>query len=61
MFQYVKYRNFTHFPSVEILLKGAVSAQFRAKLCENCAFPRRFHTKRSREITVFYAVFREMA
>ena len=54
-----KYRNFTWFPGVEILQKGTVSAQFRAirpKLCGNCAFPQNFHTRKSGEITVFFAV-----
>ena len=43
-----KYRNFTWFPGVEILRKGTVSA--------NCAFPQNFHTRKSGEITVFFAV-----
>ena len=29
---------------------------FRAKLCQNCAFPKNFHTRKLGEITVFYAV-----
>ena len=56
---YVKYRNFTWFPSVEILRKGTISAYFQAnrpKLYGNCAFPQNFHTKKLDEITVFYAV-----
>ena len=28
----------------------------RPKLCGNCAFPQKFHTKKLGEITVFYAV-----
>ena len=41
-FHCVKYCNFTKFSGVEILWKGAVSAQFRTicpKLCGKCAFP----------------------
>lgn len=36
-----------------------VTAEFRAiyqKLCENFAFPKRFHTKKLGEITVYHAV-----
>ena len=29
-------------------------AQFRPKLCGNCALPRNFHTRKLGEITVFY-------
>ena len=29
---------------------------FCTKLCENCAFPQKFHTRKLGEITVFYAV-----
>ena len=28
----------------------------RPKLCGNCAFPQSFHTRKSSEITVFFAV-----
>ena len=28
----------------------------RPKLCRNCAFPKNFHTRKSCEITVFYAI-----
>ena len=28
----------------------------RSKLCGNCAFPQNFHTRKSGEITVFFAV-----
>ena len=31
-------------------------ASNRRKLCGNCAFPQNFHTRKFREITVFYAV-----
>ena len=41
-----KYRNFTWFSGVEIL----------RKLCGNCAFPQNFHTRKSDEVTVFFAV-----
>ena len=30
--------------------------KYRPKLCGNCAFPQNFHTRRSGEITIFYAV-----
>ena len=49
-----KYRNFTWFPGVEILRKLCD----RPKLCGNCAFPRNFHTRKSGEISVFFAVLR---
>ena len=45
---------------MEILWKSTVSAKFRAnlpKLCGNCAFPQNLHTRKSVEITVFFAVF----
>ena len=47
--QCIKYRSFTHFPGVEILWKGSVSAMFWVncpKLRGNCAFPQNFHTKK---------------
>ena len=49
-----KYRNFTWFPSVEILRKGTVSN--RPKLCGNCVFPQNFDTRKTGEVTVFFAV-----
>ena len=47
------------FPDVEILYKGRVSVEFLAmylKLYRNCAFLLNFHTRKLREISVFYAV-----
>ena len=43
---------------MDILWKGAVSAEFRAspKLCGNCVFRQNFHTRKLGQITVFYAV-----
>ena len=34
---------------------GIISGD-RPKLCENCAFPKNFHTRKLGEITVFFAV-----
>ena len=48
-----KYRHFTQFPSVEILWKGAVSAECRAN---RCVFPQNFHARKLGEITVFYTM-----
>ena len=56
---YVKYRNITNFPGVEILWKGTVSTKFRAnppKLYGNCAFPQNLYTRKFTKIAVFYAV-----
>ena len=54
-----KYCNSTLFLGVEILWEGAVFVEFWVicpKLSRNCAFPQSFHTKKSFEITAFYAV-----
>ena len=56
---WVKCRNFTEIPGVEISWKGTVSAYFWAnglKICRNSAFPQDFSTKKLAEIKVFYAV-----
>ena len=40
------------------MYKGTFSAWFRAnrpKLCGNCAYPQNCHTRKSGEITAFYA------
>ena len=49
----IKYRYFSLFPGVKILWKCTVSAEFRANRFK---FPQNFHTKKSGEIKVFYAV-----
>ena len=56
----VNYRNYTWFPSVEILWKCTVFAEFRAtcpKICGDCAFPQNFHTRKFGKITVIYAMY----
>ena len=59
MSHYIKYRNFSKFAVVEILRKGAVSAEFRVihtKLCGNCDFPQNLHTRKLGKMAVFYAM-----
>ena len=46
-----KYRNFTWFPGVEILQKSKTARNY-----VETAFPKNFHTRKSGEITVFFAV-----
>ena len=41
---YVKYRNFSYFPGVEIFMA------IRLKLCRNCAFQQNFRTRKLGEI-----------
>ena len=46
-----KHRNFTWFPDVEIFSK-----RHSFRLGGNCAFPQNFRTRKSGEITIFFAV-----
>ena len=59
----LKHRDFTYFPSVEILWKGTVSTDIRAnrsKLCGNSVFSQNFHTRKLGESTLFYAVGKQL-
>ena len=54
-----KRRNFTLFPCVAILCKGAIPAWFeanRTKLRGNCAFRENSHARKLGEITILFAV-----
>lgn len=60
-FHCVKYCNLIKFPGAEILWKYTVSARFRvicANVYRNCAFRPNSYTRKSGEITVFYAVLK---